>query len=255
MSLLKTTNLCVHIGNINICDDLELEMNAGENWALLGRNGAGKSTLIHTLSGLFPAVSGDIYINDKKLDNYTRKEIAKKMGVLFQIYNETFPSTVMEYALTGRHPHLDWLQWEGKQDIQIAEQSLQQLDLLDLKDRDIHTLSGGERRRAQIACLLTQNPDIALLDEPSNHLDMRHQIEVLKIFKDLFQDKLVITSLHDINIATRFCTHALLLMGDGKTISGNADELLTEHNLQQLYGIDLRKISADGETWFIPRYN
>lgn len=255
MSLLKTKNLCVRIGNINICNDLELDMNAGESWALLGRNGAGKSTLIHTLAGLLPAESGDIYINGKNLDNYSRKEIAKRIGVLFQTYNETFPSTVMESTLAGRHPHIDWLQWESKQDIKIAEQSLHQMDLLDLKDRDIHTLSGGEMRRTQIACLLTQNPDIALLDEPSNHLDMHHQIKVLKIFRDLLRDKLIITSLHDINIATRFCTHALLLAGDGKTISGKANKILTENNLQRLYGIDLRKISADGESWFIPRYN
>ncbi|NOY67427.1 MAG: ABC transporter ATP-binding protein [Gammaproteobacteria bacterium] len=227
-------------------------MNAGESWVVLGKNGSGKTTLIHTLAGLRSADNGEIFLRDKLLHDYSRQHISQQVGVLFQSDEETFPSTVLESTLIGRHPYLGWMQWESATDIELAEQALNKMRLLEFKSRDIHTLSGGERRRTRIACLLTQNPDIALLDEPSNHLDIQHQIETLTILKKQFQNKLLFLSAHDINLANRFCTHALLLLGDGKYISGEINEVITTQNLETLYGIRINKINQHDQDFFFP---
>jgi len=252
MTQLHCKHLDITIGKTSVCRDLNVQMNAGESWVVLGKNGSGKTTLIHTLAGLRQADTGEIIIQDQLLPNYSRQLLAQKIGVLFQNDEESFPSTVLESTLIGRHPYLNWMQWESKNDVILAEYSLEQMGLLPLKKRDIHTLSGGERRRTRIACLLTQNPDIALLDEPNNHLDIQHQIETLTILKQQFKNKLLFMSAHDVNLANRFCTHALLLLGNGEYICGEIKDVVTTENLEQLYGININKFSQGNQTLFFP---
>jgi len=252
MSLLECNNLGISIGNTSVCQNLNLQMNAGESWVVLGKNGSGKTTLIHTLAGLRQAETGEVRLQEQSLHQYSRQQIAQRLGVLFQQDEESFPSTVLESTLIGRHPFLNWMQWESNNDIALAEQALDKMDLLEFKNRDIHTLSGGERRRVRIACLLTQNPDIALLDEPDNHLDIHHQIETLTLLKQQFKNKLLFMSAHDVNLATRFCTHALLLLGDGKSICGKIDEIITTGNLELLYGIKINKLRQDNSDYYFP---
>ncbi len=253
MSGLTCKHLTVSIGNTLVCRDLDLELKQNQCWALLGKNGSGKTTLIHTLAGLRPAQLGSIECQQQALSDYSAKQLARRIGVLFQNETEHFPSTVLEYTLIGRHPHLGWLQWESQQDIDIAEKALQQVDLLELKHRDINTLSGGEHRRMNIACLLTQNPDIALLDEPGNHLDLQHQIETLSLIRQQYENRVLLMSAHDINLATRFCTHALLLFGNGEFIQGPLSEVLNTSNLQRLYGIPIEKVETPTQTFFYPQ--
>jgi iron complex transport system ATP-binding protein len=252
MSPLRCEKLGVTIGKTNVCQDLDLDLQNGQSWAILGRNGSGKTTLIHTLAGLRPAQRGTILLQQQALNNYTQRQIAQHIGVLFQTETDHFPSTVLEYTLMGRHPHLGWLQWESQQDIAIAEQALQHVDLLELKQRDINTLSGGERRRMNIACLLTQAPHIAFLDEPGNHLDLQHQIETLSLVRDQYRQRLLLMSAHDINLAARFCTHALLLFGNGESLHGEFNEIVTCTNLQRLYGVAINSINTDGHTLYFP---
>ncbi len=252
MSTLRCKKLGVVIGDTRVCEDLNLELGDGQSWAVLGRNGSGKTTLLHTLAGLRPAQQGSILLNGQSLAEQSKKQIARHLGVLFQTEIDHFPTTVLEYTLMGRHPHLGWLQWESEADIAIAEQALQQVDLLDLKQRDISTLSGGERRRMNIACLLTQAPDIALLDEPSNHLDLQHQIETLSLVREQYRQRLLLMSAHDINLATRFCSHAILLFGDGKLTHGTFNDVVTTASLQHLYGVAINSVQADGHTLYYP---
>jgi len=252
MSSLICKQLTVSIGNTLVCQDLDLTLQEKQCWALLGKNGSGKTTLIHTLAGLRQPQQGSIQLQQQALSDLNAKQLARQVGVLFQNESDQFPSTVLEYTLIGRHPHLGWLQWESQQDIDIAEKALQQVDLLDMKERDINTLSGGERRRMNIACLLTQNPDIALLDEPGNHLDLQHQIETLSLIRQHYENRTLLMSAHDINLAVRYCTHALLLFGNGETIQGPLSEILTTDNLQRLYGIPIQKLETDTHTYFYP---
>ena len=255
MTLLKTKNLGVSIAGKIICKDLNLEIEPGQCWGMLGKNGSGKTTLLHTLAGLREKDSGSIYLEDQPIDTLKRKDIARKLGILFQDSSDPFPSTVLETALIGRHPHLSTWQWENTKDKSIALQALMDVELNNMEARQVTTLSGGERRRLAMATLLTQNPDIALLDEPTNHLDLHHQMSVLQLLKDkiLEKNKALVMSLHDINLATRFCTHIILLYDGKQLLHGPVDEMLTISNLEQVFDHPMQIIQHESGVAYLPK--
>jgi len=255
MSLLATTALHVTIGSTTVCRDLEITIDSGERWCVLGRNGTGKTTLLHTLAGLRPPASGGISLNNRPLVEIPRRSVAQHIGLLFQDNTDTFPATVLETVLTGRHPWLGPLQWESDRDLAIARRALQAVDLHDMEQRMVNTLSGGERRRTAIACLLTQEPQLLLLDEPTNHLDIHHQIRML----DLLQQHVAqaaraqLLVMHDLNLAVRYCNCFLLLFGNGETVQGTAAAVLTQENLERLYQHPLHAIAGPQGTVWLPQ--
>jgi iron complex transport system ATP-binding protein len=251
MSLIKCSLLNVKIADTQVCDSLTLSINAGESWAILGMNGCGKTTLLHTLAGLLPAQSGDININETSLHNLTRHDIAQQLSLLLQHQEDHFPGTVLESVLVGRHPHLKSWQWESENDRKLAVETLKLVGLTDFQERSILTLSGGERQRVALATLLVQQTPIRLLDEPVNHLDIHHQHEVMKILTSNINDMTNLFVLHDVNLATRYCDHALLVYGDGQTRQGTCAEVLTEKNLSDLYQHPLQEITHNEQRWFI----
>ena len=183
MANLQTQSLDVRIGEVQVCRKLDLRVREGESWCILGRNGTGKTTLLHTLAGLRAADAGGITLNDRSLAALPRRTVARQLGLLAQEHRDSFPASVMETALIGRHPFLGPLQWESRDDISTARLALQSVGLQDLEQRNVATLSGGERRRLGIATLLTQDPALMLLDEPTNHLDLHHQVQVLELLR------------------------------------------------------------------------
>lgn len=231
---------------------LELRPAGGSCVAVLGRNGAGKTLTLHTLAGLRPPGSGSVQIDGRAVTDWPRRELARHLGLLMQNYEHPFPSSVLASVLIGRHPHIGFLQWEGAKDLQLAEAALAQVGLQDFHDRDVTTLSGGELRRMAIAMVLAQDPDIMLLDEPANHLDLNHQLMTLRVFADKARaGHTVLVSLHDVNLALRFCDHALLLFGDGEWLYGTSAEVISEHNLSRLYQTPVRAMRhADREFYF-----
>jgi len=251
MSLIRCNELSVSISTTRVCKHLTLSINAGENWAILGMNGSGKTTLLHTLAGLLPAQSGDIFLKQISLNDLTRRDIAQQLGLLMQHQEDHFPGTVLETALIGRHPHLKSWQWESDEDKQIAQDALTLVGLDDFSHRSILTLSGGERQRVALATLLVQQTTIRLLDEPVNHLDIHQQHEVMKILTNDNLDKANIFVLHDVNLATRYCDHTLLLFGNGETKQGLCSEVLSEENLTKLYQHPIQEISHKEQRWFI----
>lgn len=254
MKLLETQHLEVTIAGHEVCRNLALAIAPGECWGMLGCNGIGKTTLLHTLAGLRPPASGEIHLDGRILANWSGPERARHLGVLFQDNREVFPSTVLETVLIGRHPYLQRWQWEGKQDLTSARKALAAMNLTEMETRSVSTLSGGEYQRLQIATLLTQDARLLLLDEPVNHLDLKHQMEILTILTTQAreQDRALLMVLHDINLAARFCDHLLLLCGKGETYQGTRESVLERKTLERLYDYPLREMRDGERKWFIP---
>ena len=179
---------------------------------------------------------------------------ARRRAWLGQTQTDPFGSTVLETALTGRHPHLGRWDWESRRDAQIARDALAAVGLAGLEARQVHTLSGGERQRLAIATLLTQAPPLYLLDEPLAHLDLNHQMAVLELFSGAARQcgAGVVMVLHDPALAHRYCDEALLLHGDGRTELGSVDAVLTGERLSELYGYPLRQFDDGGRRCFLP---
>jgi iron complex transport system ATP-binding protein len=252
MELLITRDLAVAIAGKWICRELNLRIHRGERWAILGPNGSGKTTLLHTLAGLRPTQGGEIILKGRDLNAWPPRERATLLGTLLQHYDDPFPSTALETALIGRHPHLQRWEWENNNDLFQARRALDMMDLAGFEDRSVATLSGGERRRLAIATLLTQNPQLLLLDEPTNHLDIFHQIHALHLLTRIAtqEARALIMVLHDITSTVRYCDHALLLFGEGETLAGSVTDIVNEENLARLYGHPIRRLSGpDGEVW------
>lgn len=254
MTTLKVSHLTVEIGSAVACHDLSLSFHPGEVWSVLGRNGVGKSTLLCTLAGLRPAAAGTVYVEKISLDRISRRRRAQMIGILFQDQDSTFPATVLETVLTGRHPWLSLLEGERETDIKIALETLKQLDLDGMDQRELWSLSGGERRRVELAALVLQQTQVMLLDEPANHLDLHYQVDVMGQLVHNWQQSggIVIMVMHDVNLAMRFSDHLLLLFGDGETRHGNTADLATEENFSRLYGHPLRRYPANGQYFFVP---
>ncbi len=252
MAQLEISGLDVHIGNTAVCRGLDLRLGGGERWAILGRNGAGKTTLLHTLAGLRRPDQGTLLLDGTALDTLPRRHVARQVGVLLQDHLDAFPASVMETALIGRHPYLGSLQWEGPADYALARDALRAVGLDGLEDRNVATLSGGERRRLGIATLLTQDPALWLLDEPTNHLDVHQQIRILDLLQARSQaeGKTLLLVMHDLNLALRYCNRFLLLFGAGKTAQGSADDVLTRSTLEHLYGHPMHTLDGPrGPVW------
>ena len=252
MSLLAASQLAVSIGTVNVCRDLDLQIVSGDCWCILGRNGTGKTTLLHTLAGLRAPAAGSVKFNKRTLANLPRKAIARHIGILFQDHRDAFPANVLETVLTGRHPWLGTLQWEGGTDLMIARRALHAVGLENMEQRIVTTLSGGERRRLGIATLLTQEPQLLCLDEPTNHLDIHHQIRMLDLVQQQTHrhGRALLLVMHDLNLALRYCNQFLLLYGDGETAQGPAEQVLTQANLERLYHYPLQAVQGPrGPAW------
>jgi iron complex transport system ATP-binding protein len=241
--VLSARALAVEVPGRKLVNELNLDVPAGEFLAVLGQNGAGKSLTLHTLAGLRAPSSGTIDVLSMPLAGRPRKDIARFLALLPQHSDDAFPATVFDTALAGRHPHVPRLKWESSRDRDIASECLQQMDLQDLHERDVATLSGGERRRLAIAQILAQAPQVYLLDEPSNHLDPQHQLDVLNVFAARARDgSTVVASLHDVNLAARYATSCLLLFGDGRWQLGSTTAMLTPETLTDLYATPMEAV-------------
>lgn len=251
MSTLGIRALQVRIGGVEVCRDLTLEFAPGQCWAILGRNGSGKTTLLHTLAGLRAPQHGDVQFDGAPIAAHTRRHVAQHLGLLPQDSHDPFPATVLETALLGRHPHSSLWGWETPDDVHRARQALAQVGLAGWDDRDVATLSGGERRRLALATLLTQDPDILLLDEPTNHLDLHHQIALLNLLAHQAreQHKTVIMVLHDVNLAARYADHCILLYGNGEVCAGIREDILQTPVLERLYRQPLRQVGDRPAAW------
>ncbi len=256
---LACNGVTLAVAGRTLCRELTFAVKPGEVWGLLGPNGSGKTTLLNTLAGLALPANGSVTVDAAPLAAMRDTARANAIGVLLQHEESEFWGTVLDYVSMGRFPNVSaWLGWRAD-DEAFAHAVLQRLGLADFAARRYATLSGGERQRVRTAQLLVQAPRYLLLDEPLQHLDLRHQIQILDVLaapaRDAKHGRGVVVVLHDVLWPARVCTHALLLDGAGGAIAGVAREVLTQKNLEALFGCALQAAgdkAAAGADGFVP---
>jgi iron complex transport system ATP-binding protein len=250
--LLGAASLDVSVPGRRLVAALDLAVAGGQFVCVLGANGAGKSLTLHTLAGLRPPAAGAVRLCGRGLADWPRRERARRLGLLTQVSEDPFPGTVLDAVLVGRHPHVNLWHWESEADVAVARAALASCDLAGLEDRAIDTLSGGERRRVALAAVLAQDPDVLLLDEPQNHLDPHHQLDVLKLLRARAdRGHAVVATLHDPSLAARFADQVLLLYGDGRWACGDTATTLTAAALTDMYRVGFEEVLVGGRRLFL----
>ena len=220
-----------------IVHDVSFEIARGDFLGIIGPNGSGKSTLLRLLTQVLPLERGDVELNGEKISRMSVRQLAKKVAFVPQDTFIHFPFSVEEIVLMGRIPHLKRLQFETQKDFLIVENAMTLTDVLPLRRKEIDELSAGERQRVIIAKALTQEPVLLFLDEPTSHLDIGHQVQVLDLLKRLNREKklTVVIVLHDLNLASEYCDR-ILLLNEGKVFKeGSPEEVLTYANIEAVY--------------------
>jgi iron complex transport system ATP-binding protein len=249
--LFECRDVDVCVGQRTLVRGLDLKVDRGSMLAILGPNGSGKSLSLHTFAGLRSAKRGELKVSDRPLSQWPRRALACVMALLPQNVEDPFSASVIETVLLGRHPHIARWQWESARDLAIASEALAAVGLAGYEERDVLTLSGGERRRAALAAVLAQTPRIFLLDEPTNQLDPNHQLEALQLLRERADaGAAVIVTLHDPNLAARFADTALLIGKDGHWQCGRVAEILTAKHLSALYDTRFEAAEISGRRVF-----
>ena len=251
--ILACLDVSLAVPGRTLCTGLSFTVHPGECWVLVGPNGAGKTTLLTALAGLRPPASGTILLAGRKIGAWSPRARATRLGLLPQDTFDAFPDTVLDIALAGRYPHVARWRAESEQDVEAARTALLSVGMAQMADRNVLTLSGGERRRVALAMLLAQNPDLMLLDEPTNHLDIAYEVRVLELLATVTKDgrHALVMALHDLALATRHATHAILF-GFDAVVAGTAADLLTAERLSALYGQRLVAVAHPRGTAFLP---
>jgi iron complex transport system ATP-binding protein len=227
----------VYYGSFRALDGVTAEFRQGEVAAVLGPNGSGKTTLLRTILRVLKPKEGAVYVDERDLRELKEGELAKLMGYMPQGVEVRFSMRVWEVVALGRKPHVAWAL--SPRDVQIIEEAMKLVGVERLANRYLHELSGGERQRVMLARVLAQEPKVLLLDEPVSSLDLKYQIEVLKLVRSITREKALVTiaSLHDINLALRFADK-VVLMKDGSVYAiGRPHEVLTPENIMEVFNV------------------
>lgn len=238
---IKVANAAMGYGGKAILRHIDIMVEAGEILGVVGPNGVGKSTLVKAVSGVLPLLEGEVWLNGDRVHAMADAERARAISVVPQARSMPEAFSVLQVVLMGRTPYLGWIGKEGEEDHRVAQDALRRTGIEQLADRRVGELSGGEQQKVMIARALAQTPDVLLLDEPTAHLDLRHQDEVLELIHSLaLQDGLaVLITLHDLNLVARF-THRVALLSDGGIFRmGIPKEVLLPEELAHVYGMKI----------------
>lgn len=249
--LLAAEQLSVSVDHRILCKQLNWQVMPGQFWCVLGRNGIGKTTLLHTLAGLARPAEGRVAIQGKCIDSIQPVQLARLRGLLAQQQADAFSSSVLAAVIAGRHPYQFGFGWDREEDRAQAMQALQRVRMASFSEHDVMRLSGGERQRVALATLLTQDPLLLMLDEPTAHQDAAAQIVVMELLRKLPRKKAVIAACHDINLVARYASHVLLL-GDGQTWQGSVDKVLQPQLLQAAFGCAFEVVDNGRRRMFMP---
>ena len=215
---------------------VDLAVPAGGFYAVIGPNGCGKTTLLRLLLGAISPHRGRILYEDRPLQEWPRRQLAQRVGVVPQVEELVFPVTVRDLVAMGRYPHLGRFRGEGGEDRRAVEQAMETCDVAPLADRAMDTLSGGERQRARVARALAQDPDTLVLDEPTASLDVRHEMGIFELLRTLtLRGVTVLIVTHKLNIAARYADRLLLLDRGKAAAEGAPADVLDRTTLERVY--------------------
>ena len=237
MYALEVNNISFGYNGGETLKDISFKVKDGEFVSIIGPNGSGKSTLLKLINNLYKPKEGSIFIYGKEVSSYKARDLAKKVALVPQDTNIEYEFPVEDIVLMGRHPYIGRFKKENDDDYRVANEALRLTNTFYLKGRDINKISGGERQRVLIAKAIAQKSDIILLDEPTSHLDINYQMEILKVLKRLNKEKksTIILVIHDINLASRY-SDKIVLLNKGKVLGmGKPSEVINNENIEKAY--------------------
>ena len=246
-------NLQFSYTSIPILNDVNADLSGHKRVSILGPNGVGKSTLIHCINKILAPKGGTVLMDGKDVKEITVKEMSKIVGYVPYSANDSFPLSVVDTVMMGRHPHSRWGSLDD--DLRIVYETLEMLGITHLAMRSFNELSAGQHQKVMLARGLVQEPEVLLLDEPTSNLDVRHQIEVTKLLKRMTAEKGILTIMisHDINLAAKY-SDEIIMMHQGKIFAtGTPEEVITEENLRTVYGVEAIVIQDQGAPHVILR--
>lgn len=220
-----------------IAQNLNCEIFEGEMLCLLGPNGSGKSTFIRTIAGLQPALGGSISIHNKQIDGKNAAQLAKNMSVVLTDSISMPNTSVWDIVSYGRHPHTNWLGILSESDSKIISNAIEKVGLSELKNRNLNTLSDGEKQRAMIAKALAQDTDFIMLDEPTAHLDLPNRIAIMKLLRDLAHStrKSILLSTHELDLALQVADRIWLMQKNAPMLCGTPEDLVLQGSFQKVF--------------------
>jgi len=236
-SMLRVEGLSGGYGKEAVIKGVSFEVKRGDFLGIIGPNGSGKSTLLRLMSRALLPQGGEVFFIDREITRMRLKELCRKVAFVPQDTVINFSFSIWEIVLMGRIPHLKRLQHETENDFAVAKQALVSTDSFHLRGKRIDELSAGERQRVIVAKALTQEPLLLLLDEPTSHLDIGYQIEILDLLKRLNRENhlTVVVVLHDLNLALEYCQRIILLNEGRIFTSGSPQEVVTSQNIESVY--------------------
>ena len=249
---LKVKDVEFSYGSVPILKSICLELASSEMLGVVGPNGAGKSTLIRCIDRILKPQRGTILLDGQDIKKMHLMQLAKKIGYIPQSTAQVFPATVFDTVLMGRRPHIGWR--SNEKDTEKVLEMLKKLNIEEFAMRDINELSGGQQQKVFIARALTQEPKILLLDEPTSNLDIRCQLEVMDIIRNIVSEKQIsaIMAIHDLNLASRYADMTLM-MNSGKIFSaGNPASVFTPENIEHVYGVEVKVSNQEGRPYIVP---
>lgn len=253
---LTGSNLALHYDEVVVSTDLSIEVPDGRVSVLIGPNGSGKSTLLRALARLLKPKGGGVVLDGKQIQDYSTKEVARRLAILPQTLIAPEAITVEELVAYGRFPQRRSIAGLRDEDREAIHWAMEVTNTIEVRDRPVDQLSGGQRQRAWIALVLAQGTDLILLDEPTTFLDIAYQLEVLELLKHLNEEagKTVVMVLHDINMACEYA-HRLFALREGEMVAeGDPQEVLTADLIRMVFGIDAHIVNhpTSGSPMCIP---
>ncbi len=254
---LVVRDVSVRLDSTDVLKGVRLEVGEGEVACLLGPNGSGKTTLLRTIYGILKPFSGAVYVNVEEefvdVKDLGISDTAKLFGYLPQ-ESEDSNLRVIDVVLLGRIPYSSHTFHPSKKDLEIAEKALQMTGMLKFRNKQFSKLSGGEKQKVLLSRILCQEAKILLLDEPTSHLDIRSQVEVMGMIEDMCRNGMsALISTHDVNLATMFCSKVIMIRDGVVRYAGKPEEVITARSIRDVFGIDVDVVRYNGRVVVLPK--